>query len=887
MPPIQNTFSIIPDVPSAIGAIRHGNGDSTNARPRPPMTTKQVKKAYQKANKGPKLSKAEQRRQELFEQDRIRKEFEKEKNQARARAARDKKKEKEERERAEKKKKGLPLVNVRASQDTIARFVRAKPQSQRGCNASPLPATGAYKDERESWSVSPRHHDSGGSGQIRQFDDTDKENVRPPEQFEKASPQLRAVTIDNSCGLGSLGSKSPVIAPVEPPYKKRRIDVLDEKEEEDETHFLVANGVVSPPSKPNRKVSVAGDYIEGTPCPDAEQGGLNINDSFSTIDFSEEELLDDLLRKTESIRGTPNAPHKRISSQQQGQSLPTKSLPPKPPEYENHVPSPEESPPRLERTAMPTKSLLSPHQAIIPPESILDTANISGQNPIPDQARQASTPYSVIVPPSFSVQKPQPIAPSLRSFRHPRTPMAPPPVPPKFKSSKVSASHPRTPQFLKPPPHTPRIPIGGSCHSRMTKSKQSQDNQLPPSTQLFILSHFDDFLPSPSQEVWEIFEEPKGKHYGIGSQAEMTARYTGHKTLRSSPPVSEVPATPYNRSMISTPDVTLGGSRHIQQIADHPERRRATLQPPIQPIPLNTACTFEMPFFSTQDLFLSSQDVKDIEADPLPLPKAQVPNPITPKPCIKPQDQPRPSPKQFFTSSCRETRYEYMIERNKTAAWESPSDQHKAREELGRLQTVEHNRLLADPTEQGKEKREAIAIENYATKPGAARKESPITQLHSTPTPQVQPSQPYRPSRLARLDSSDRSVRNLMPSSGSLPENTAQTHARKPPDAQRSRPGSSSSGKSQRNTRPKGSYEAMLELLAKRPTPPQEKQRSSAPNRDTGKNGDRGDGAGYTEKNQTTTEEYHAVATTIPASQETDYDCGGEWDDDDLLCDML
>ncbi|KAI0182717.1 hypothetical protein EV127DRAFT_302013, partial [Xylaria flabelliformis] len=132
MAPVQNTFSIIPDLPSAINGNLHGGADGSNARTnRPPMTTKQVKKAYQKANKGPKLSKAEQRRQELFEQDRIRKEFEKEKNQARARAARDKKKEKEERERAEKKKKGLPLVNVRPSQDTIARFVRAKPKSQR------------------------------------------------------------------------------------------------------------------------------------------------------------------------------------------------------------------------------------------------------------------------------------------------------------------------------------------------------------------------------------------------------------------------------------------------------------------------------------------------------------------------------------------------------------------------------------------------------------------------------------------------------------------------------------------------------------------------------------------------------------------------------------
>ncbi|KXJ88929.1 hypothetical protein Micbo1qcDRAFT_207064 [Microdochium bolleyi] len=121
MAPVQNTFSIIPNFAS----VNNPDDDGSRTRAsRPAMTTKQAKKAYQQANRGPKLTKAEIRRQELFEQDRIRKEAEKERNQARARVARDRKKEKEDNERAAKKKKGLPLVNVRPSQDTIARFVR-------------------------------------------------------------------------------------------------------------------------------------------------------------------------------------------------------------------------------------------------------------------------------------------------------------------------------------------------------------------------------------------------------------------------------------------------------------------------------------------------------------------------------------------------------------------------------------------------------------------------------------------------------------------------------------------------------------------------------------------------------------------------------------------
>jgi hypothetical protein len=120
MAPVQQTFQVIPN-----GA----GGAATEDQPedRPPMTTKQAKKAYKAKKKGPKLSKTEQRRQDLLEQDRIRRELEKERNQARARTARDKRREKEDREKAEKRRKGLPLVDVHPSQDTISRFIRRAP----------------------------------------------------------------------------------------------------------------------------------------------------------------------------------------------------------------------------------------------------------------------------------------------------------------------------------------------------------------------------------------------------------------------------------------------------------------------------------------------------------------------------------------------------------------------------------------------------------------------------------------------------------------------------------------------------------------------------------------------------------------------------------------
>lgn len=114
--PIQKTFTIIPTI-------------SRDASPLPAfaggrMTSKQVKQAYKTTNKAPRVSRAEQLKLDRAEQQRIRKEMEKEKASAKARLLRDKKKEKEAAEREVKKREGRPIVNVRPSQDTIARFVR-------------------------------------------------------------------------------------------------------------------------------------------------------------------------------------------------------------------------------------------------------------------------------------------------------------------------------------------------------------------------------------------------------------------------------------------------------------------------------------------------------------------------------------------------------------------------------------------------------------------------------------------------------------------------------------------------------------------------------------------------------------------------------------------
>ncbi|KAI1114556.1 hypothetical protein F5Y14DRAFT_163598 [Nemania sp. NC0429] len=766
MAPIQNTFSIIPDVPSVLnghrddGANGANGASSANARMSRPMTTKQVKKAYQKANKQPRISKAEQRRQELFEQDRIRKELEKERNQARARAARDKKKEKEERERAEKKKKGLPLVDVRPSQDTIARFVRAGPRSQRG--------------------------DSQDLSQTRRFDEADKENAPPVETVERVpSPPHVACRDDNGPGSGAGSAHLNYVG--EPPSKKRRVSVPEEDYEGDDALLLkVANEVDSPLRKPDSKGHVASGRVERPPSPGVTDGQLDVDDGFF-IDMSQENLLHNLFRETESVHITLNASGIPISGQQQDQPPPAELPPPKP--HENQALSPKELkrlPHYKEQAAIATEPPALPHQATLSSEVLKDTTRALRQNLSLEKAMRTSTPPSLAVYPISRVQKSQPTAPGSRFLRHSQTLMAPPLILPKFKPSKQdSAGGPRTPQFLKPsqrsPMLPPRTPVTGPHHSRVAKPTQVPENHPPPSTQLFILNHLDDFLPSPSQEVREIFEQPREEHTRNWSNAKSGATSAHQKAFKPSVRIPKTLNAPKTRRVNSAPNINTRRPILAQQVAGFPEPPKAAVQPPMRTLPQSTSSTFEMPFFSTQDLLLSSQDVKDIEEDPPPPVEAQDPTPLPPKAFVEQPAVPRHSPKQFFTFS-----------------------------------------------------------------------------------------------------------------SGAIPEDMRLHQTRKPPDVQGSRSRSNNSETYQRSTRSKGSYEVMLELLAQGPkqrSAAREKHANGSPGGDEVGDGGRGGNTNGKDRkgehpswsNEITNEELEAMMMTIPASQETDYDCGEVWDDDDLL----
>ncbi|KAF7950192.1 hypothetical protein EAE96_007483 [Botrytis aclada] len=91
-----------------------------------PMTSKQAKKAYQKANRTPRITKAEQKRRDVEELAKHRKAHEKEQAAAKAKAARDKKAAKALEQKEERKKRGIPEPSrhVRPSQSRISLFLK-------------------------------------------------------------------------------------------------------------------------------------------------------------------------------------------------------------------------------------------------------------------------------------------------------------------------------------------------------------------------------------------------------------------------------------------------------------------------------------------------------------------------------------------------------------------------------------------------------------------------------------------------------------------------------------------------------------------------------------------------------------------------------------------
>lgn len=206
--PVQTTFTLIPERPV-----------NPTAEPIRPMTSKQIKKAHKAADKQPRMSRAEQRKMELAEQERIRKEFEKERMASRARAARDRKKAKEEAAKEERRKSGRPLVDVRPSQDTISRFLFSNTKGRKrdsGGEEVDNAMASIQEEASDRDSVPPEHQsDAEKSPEIPDLGDVgsaaNADTALPGPASDPASPPVEHHT-DKQEGNklpGSRGSPGP------------------------------------------------------------------------------------------------------------------------------------------------------------------------------------------------------------------------------------------------------------------------------------------------------------------------------------------------------------------------------------------------------------------------------------------------------------------------------------------------------------------------------------------------------------------------------------------------------------------------------------------------------------------------------------------------------
>ncbi|KAK4236839.1 hypothetical protein C8A03DRAFT_35223 [Achaetomium macrosporum] len=179
MAPKQHTFTLVPNPLGMQGLMSR---PASGPQSKPPMTSKQAQKLYRQANRGPRLSKAEQRRMEREEQERIRRELDKEKQASRARTLREKKKAKEQQVLQEKKRRGLPLVDVRPSQDTISRFVRGNGLGNKRDSAGVKVGLPVVEEEADDARSNTEDGLDENMPPVQAEDDTDKKKRRRLEE---------------------------------------------------------------------------------------------------------------------------------------------------------------------------------------------------------------------------------------------------------------------------------------------------------------------------------------------------------------------------------------------------------------------------------------------------------------------------------------------------------------------------------------------------------------------------------------------------------------------------------------------------------------------------------------------------------------------------------
>ena len=641
MAPRQGTFTLVPNPMGVQGLV---SCPDAGVMTRPPMTSKQAKKLYQQSTRGPRLTKAEQRRLELAEQERIRKELDKDKQANKARIAREKKKAKEEQVMNDRRKKGLPLVDVRPSQGTLSSFLRGngfgKKRNSEG--AKVMSATSKCGDQLAT--------------------DCEKEN-QPPHKRPRTSQRTSQREIEENGLRGGLddipellSSPLPVPEPegasVEQPEEPPEVErICDTPPSRSQARHAVGRGryIRSAATQSNEpsitkvtqrsRPSSRDDNQESQPGKQIKQSSTQLSVYVTNPTISKPIGLPKTLPvDAPSPRRSPFTTNLVTSNQQRSiglqppagtiidnagekgkpkisQRIPTEDI--RPEKQRDITPKPQigrnagrvcqqtQHAPRTTPGGLPTpepssqlpsvSSRLGVQPRIKPQQLAKPTAEI----PIHQTLVPPPKPSAVIKAPlktlAITTSARPPIAqgsallPPICRPSHPPILRHSPAASPVFKPTSVITSTNaisksagpktiyQTPKFL--PKHTKMANTGFSTPQyRVTRNGRPQElsTEPPTSTQLFLAAHIDDVLPTPSQEARELLEG-----------------------------IEEVPAVrkpPFKRPSVplfNKPPAPKPVFRPVQSTPLRPEQKQELDE--------------ILPFISTQDLILSSQDIRDVE----------------------------------------------------------------------------------------------------------------------------------------------------------------------------------------------------------------------------------------------------------------------------------
>ncbi|TLD04740.1 uncharacterized protein PgNI_09649 [Pyricularia grisea] len=599
MPPLkQNTFLVLPNAPP--NPFTHGAPPVVESLPgQPIMTSKQARKSYNERTRGQKRSKAEQREWERAEQERIRKELEKEQNATKARAARERKKAKDQAVLEQKKKQGLPLVSVRPSQDTIARFVRK-----------------GNKREREPEQAMPESRQDGEEEVHEAGNDS-----KSPSGTHKR-PRLSIIEeLDVEEGHADPSSISPSI--------ERILHSASKAPEFDSNSERLLN------CQEAAQLIIAGPATISVPSPQHTSQAAEI---LKEPTRASESVVDTILLPDTGIKPTMKAsPNKdRIVSQDKS-TLPNRA----------HIAG-------IDRTPQNKASLLVPMDETVehsshpvkPAAAALSINKTTCVPPTPNlghsafSVREKSRPSKLKFSTASNINhKASTSAPVPKAKQ---ISMAPPPVPP---SRKPLGQVPRDVAVKQSQASSkPGCPIPSPIAKVTTGpylQPQAQPEPMPPSsTQNFLETYFLDVLPTPSQEERELCGDentkpglmgppPKPVHHNLTAMNPRSRSFQDYATPKI-PPTND-PSLKNPKQKFAPPPVPRwthghGPQTRVGQTNVRPHvntNRPSNYLPSVAKVQQKAQqpAVADLDFLSTQDVMLSTQDVLEVEESTISVPK--------------------------------------------------------------------------------------------------------------------------------------------------------------------------------------------------------------------------------------------------------------------------